>query len=122
MTTEERAEKIRNMTLALEIVNHVLETQREGSPIYGEQSTAWVAAQIREAYEEGKRDSIIEFCEGDRSMLAEYEQKAYAKGRTSMREEAVKVVCEMVNSPAADKIAERIRAISVDGVSERPLT
>ena len=35
------------------------------------------------AYENGKRDSIIEFCEGDRSMLAEYEQKAYDKGFTA---------------------------------------
>ena len=48
-------------------------------------------AQARaEAYEEGKRDSIIEFCEGDRSMLAEYEQKAYAKGRAEARLEIAK--------------------------------
>lgn len=40
---------------------------------------------IDEAREEGKRDSIIEFCEGDRSLLAEYEAKAYEKGRAEVQ-------------------------------------
>lgn len=58
-----------------------------------------IAQALEEMYENGKRDSIIEFCEGDRSMLAEYEQKAHASGYA----EAKADLQLMVDAQAADE-------------------
>lgn len=51
----------------------------------------------KHSYEMGKRDSIIEFCEGDRSMLAEYEQKAFDKGFWGAKEECEKTHHTLTN-------------------------
>lgn len=64
----------------------------------------------KEGYEDGKRDSIIEFCEGDHSPLAEYEQKAYVKGRKEGLEEAAKMADDYIPGKGLT-LSERIRAL-----------
>jgi hypothetical protein len=86
MTAEERARII---------VKHCQNTDGDERPFI--EDVSFVVYNIQqacsEAREEGKRDSIIEFCEGDRSMLAKYEQKAYQKGflagAAEMREKGI---------------------------------
>jgi len=51
------------------------------------QAYAWLEDRISAALAEARRDAIVEFCEGDRSKLAEIEQKAYAEGRKAAFEE-----------------------------------
>ena len=66
-----------------------------------------VANQIKSAEEaareEGKRDSIIEFCEGDRSLLAEYEQKAEVQGFQRGQREMLNRLCFKFGISEKDK-------------------
>ncbi len=89
MTPQERAEKIfRDYNYG-----HAAELSHEAKGYVAEIATQISEAE-REAYENGKRDSIIEFCEGDRSLLAEYEQTAYAAGFRAARDKAAEIVRE----------------------------